>query len=153
MKRKSKQMADEQDDDTTNAEVEVLDPVEFKPSEALQQAIKDGNVTTKVREVSVSQKDPAGNVIKVFRQSYTQCTAKNEIGALALPGIDGDEEKIWDFVSTRADNNVFQNVYVRLRNMAAGPEKALAKIEKLLKDLPDSAKALALEKFKEAGLI
>jgi len=150
--RKTK-MADENDDDTSNAEVEVLEAVEFKPSAALAEAIKEGNVTTKIREVSVSQKDKDGNTVKIFRQSYTQCTAKNEIGALALPGVDGEEDKIWDFVSTRADNNVFQNVYVRLRNMAAGPEKALAKIEKLLKDLPESAKALALEKFKEAGLI
>jgi len=149
--RKNK-MAENEDDDTSNAEVEVLDSVAFTPSEALAQAIKEGNVTTNVREVSVSQKDKDGNVVKIYRQSYTQCVAKNEVGALALPGIDGDEEKIWDFVSTRADGNAFQNVYVRLRNMAAGPDKQIAKILKIMENLDENGKGALVKAFGEKGV-
>lgn len=146
-------MADVDDDDSASAEVEVLDAVPFSPSAALAAAIKEGNVTTKTREVEVKAKDKDGNVTKVYRQSYTQCIAKNEVGALALPGIDGDEEKIWDFVSSKADANSFQNVYVKLRNLAAGPEKIVNKIAKLLADLPESQRELAMVKFREAGIL
>ena len=146
-------MAEVDDDDSSSAEVEVLDPVTFAPNAALAAAIKNGDVTTKTREVEVKAKDKDGNVTKVYRQSYTQCVAKNETGALALPGVDGDEEKIWDFVSSKADANSFQNVYVKLRNLAAGPEKIVNKIAKLLADLPESQRELAMEKFRAAGIL
>ena len=134
-------------------EVETFDPVPFEPSDTLKAAIAAGHVSTKVRTVEVRAKDKDGNPVKVYRGTYTQCTAKNEQGALALPGIEGDEEKIWDFVSSRADAGTFQNLYVKLRNAAAGPEKAIAKMAKLFEGLSDSQKAAAREALKAAGLV
>ena len=135
------------------AEVETLDAVAFSPSPALAAAIAAGDVTTASRVVEAVSKDKDGNVVKVFRQSYTRCTAKNESGALALPGIDGDADKIWDFVSARADANVYQPVYVKLRNMSQGPEKAVAKMQKLFAGLSDAQKEAAKAALREAGVI
>ncbi len=141
------------DYETVDVEVETFESVPFEPSAALQSAISAGHVTTKTRTVEVKAKDKNGNIVKVYRQSYTQCSAKNEQGALALPGIDGDSDKVWDFVSARADGNSFQGVYVRLRNAAAGPEKAIAKMAKLFEGLSESQKVAARAALAEAGLI
>lgn len=144
-----------QDDDENvfEVEVETFEPVAFEPSAPLAAAISAGHVTTKAKVVEVKAKDKDGKVTKIFRQSYTQCSAVNEQGALALPGIDGDESKIWDFVSSKADGNSFQGVYVRLRNAAQGPEKAIAKMAKLFEGLSDSQKTAAREALKAAGLL
>ena len=144
-----------QDDDenTYEIEIETFDPVKFEPSPALAAAITAGHVSTEVRVVEVKAKDKDGKVTKIYRQSYTQCAAKNEQGALALPGVDGDADKIWDFVSARADGNSFQGVYVRLRNAAAGPEKAIAKMAKLFEGLSESQKIAAREALKASGLL
>ena len=141
------------DDETIEVEVETFDPVAFEPSAALQAAISAGHVKTETRVVEVKAKDKAGNVTKVYRQSYTQCTAKNESGALALPGVDGDEEKIWNFVSARADSNVYQPIYVRLRNASQGPEKVVAKMAKLFEGLSEAQKLAAKQALAEAGLL
>lgn len=128
----------------TNVEVETLDAVAFTPSEALAAAINSGAVTTSSRTVEFQVKDKEGNVSKVFRQAYTQCEAKNRAGAVALPGVDGDESKIWEFVSSRADATQYQPVYVRLRSAGEGPEKAVERINKLLNGLTPEQKAAAL---------
>lgn len=143
------------DDDGTTADVEVetLDPVAFAPNAALSAAIAAGHVKTKDRVVEVKQKDKAGNIVKVFRQSYTQCFAKNEAGALALPGVDGDADTVWTFVSARADANVYQPIYVRLRNASQGPEKILGKMEKLVSGLSEAQKAALREQLVAAGLL
>ena len=149
----SKETFEPDDNDTVEVEVDTLDAETFTPSAALKAAIDAGHVTTKTRTVEVKAKDKAGNVTKVYRQAYTQCFATNEQGALALPGVDGDESKIWDFVSARADANVYQPIYVKLRNAAAGPEKAVAKISKLFAGLtPDQIEA-AKAALREAGVL
>ena len=134
-------------------DVETLDAVTFEPSEALKAAITEGSVKTSQRVVEVFAKNKAGDVTRVYRQSYTKCTAENEAGALALPGVDGDEAKIWDFVSARADSNVYQPIYVRLRNAAQGPEKAVARMAKLFEGLTPSQREAAREALKAAGVL
>ena len=132
--------------------VVTLDDVAFNPSEALKSAIQSGHVTTKKRTVEFSAKDKDKNPTKVFRQSYTQCTAVNKAGALVLPGIDGDENELWKLASRSADALVYQPVYVRLKNAAAGPEKAIEKAMKALSGLTSEELNLAKAAFKEAGI-
>jgi len=127
----------------TDVEVETFDAVAFSPSDALAAAIQSGDVSTGNRTVEFQVKDKAGNVTKVFRQAYTQCEAKSRKGAIALPGIDGDEAKLWAFASSRADATVYQPVYVSLRNAGEGPEKAVERINKLLGNLTPEQRAAA----------
>ena len=124
---------------TVEVPVEVLASVEFSPSEALQAAITAGHVKTSNETVSVKQKDKDGNVVKVFEQSYLTLTAVNLEGALILAG--GDEDKLWAAVSEKTNQNAYQNVYVRLRNAAQGPEKAIAKVNKVMAGLSEEQKA------------
>lgn len=114
----------------SNVEVFTTPDVPFLPSDALKAAIANGAVSTSARTVEVTSKNADGDIVKAFRQTYTKCVAKSKAGALALPSIDGDEEKLWNFVSQRADGADYQNIYVPLKNAAAGPEAAVKKFAK-----------------------
>ena len=142
-----------------NVEVETLDPVPFSPSDALAAAIQAGDVDTSLSLVEVKAKDKSGKITKVWRQSFTACAAKNKKGALALPLVNGDESLIYTLASEASnqrgsvgqsdkDGNKlvlgFQDIYVKLRNMSEGPEKAIAKIRKALDGLTPEQKAAAL---------
>jgi hypothetical protein len=141
----------DKDGNVTHANVEVFTApaAAFEPSEALSAAIAAGSVSTSVRTVEVPVKD-GDKVTKVYRQDYTRCTAKSKSGALALPGVNGDESRIWDFVSQRSDAVDYQPVYVALKNIAAGPAAALKKFEKLTASL--SPEQLAAVKAALAGM-
>lgn len=128
----------------TNVEVETFEAEPFNPSDPLKAAIVNGDVVTDSRIVEFVVKSKDGKIERVFRQSYTRCTAKNLKGSLVLPGVNGDESKIYEFVSARADATAYQPVYVRLRNAGEGPEKAIEKIKKALAGLTPEQKAAAL---------
>jgi hypothetical protein len=133
----------------TNVEVFTAPEVPFAPSDALSAAISAGGVSTSKRTVSfdVKEKDV---IVKQYRQTYTKCVATSKSGALALPGVNGDESRIWDFVSQRADAVDYQPVYVALRNAGQGPAAALKKFEKLTASL--SPEQLAAVKAALAGM-
>lgn len=122
-------------------EVHTFDPVPFQPSDALDAAIKSGNCKTGKRTVEFKINHPESSSFdsdkpsKTYRQELTEVFAINEEGALALPAIDGDADKIWSAVSDYSNRNAFQNTYVDMRNAAQGPEKAVEKIQKLLSGL------------------
>ena len=118
----------------TNVEVFTAPEVEFAPSEALKAAIASGGVSTSKRTVEfpVREKD---SIVKLYRQTYTRCSATSKSGALALPGVNGDEAKIWDYVSQRADATDYQPVYVSLKSAAQGPKAAVEKFSKLTANL------------------
>jgi hypothetical protein len=120
--------------DREQVTVVTLPDVPFEPSAALQQAITKGAVTTKYRTVEFKvRKD--GKLEKIFRQTYTSCAASNREGAIALPGIDGDDTVLWEFVSGRADQTVYQPVYVALKSEAEGPQRKITTTAKKLVDL------------------
>ena len=133
----------------SNVEVFTAPDVEFSPSDALKAAISSGAVSTSKRVVSYDVKN-GDQIVKQYRQTYTKCAANSKSGALALPGINGDESRIWDFVSQRADAVDYQPVYVTLRNAGQGPAAAVKKFEKLTANL--SPEQLAAVKAALAGM-
>lgn len=129
----------------------TIPTVAFAPSQALKDAISNGSVVASERTVEYPVKDSNGNVVKKYRQTYTKLEAKNKAGALALPSIAGDEEKLWKYVSDRADAAEYQPVYVRLRNAAQGPEAAVKKFKKLAATLSPEQLAAVREALGIAG--
>jgi hypothetical protein len=118
-----------------------FDPVPFVPSNALSAAISAGNAVKSDKVVEFWINHPGDSKYddekptRLFTQRFTEVKAKNLAGAIALPGVDGDESKVWDAVSQTSNRNAFQGVYVDMKNAAEGPEKAIEKVQKLLKGL------------------
>lgn len=154
----------------SNVEVETLDPEPFNPSDLLKSAIESGSVKTETKVVQYDQTEGSGDnkkVIKAWRQSFTALFATDEAGMLVLPAVNGDPNRILDFVNER--NNYQgsvvprgedrpedyekeyrgqQDIYVRLRNMGQGPEKAIAKVNKALAGLSGTALEQAKEQMR-----
>jgi hypothetical protein len=124
-----------------DVEVHTFDPLPFSPSDVLDAAIKAGNVTTEVSYVEFWSNKPsedddkwdADKPVKLYRQKYTETKAVNLAGATAI--FNGDTAKVFEAVSQTANRNVFQGVYIDMKNASEGPEKAIAKVQKLLKSL------------------
>ena len=159
------EVEDVEDTDTTDSPTVTLDPVPFNASSVfgdrnenkdtlfknLESAITSGNVAKKTVTVEFAVKKD-GSVSKVFQRNVTQAVAKNMNGALALPNIAGDQNAIWEALSEYGFRNTKQNVYVSLKNAAAGPEKAIEKAMKALSGLTSDELELAKAAFAEAGI-
>ena len=129
------------------SEVHTFDAVPFTPSEMLDAAIKNGSVKTSVKTVEFSVNHPSDDKYnddqptKVYRQTFTEVSALNLAGATAI--FDGDTSKVFEAVSATANRNTFQGVYVDMKNSAQGPEKAIAKVAKLLASLSPAQREAA----------
>jgi hypothetical protein len=145
------------EDEDYAIEVHSFDAVPFSPSEALAAAVANGSVITSKKTVEFWINDPrssdydAEKDSKVFRQVLTETTATNKAGALILFG--GDESKVWEAVSSFANRNAFQNVYVDMKNAASGPEKAVKRVQKLFAGLSPAQLEAAKAALAEAGLL
>jgi len=122
-------------------EVHTFDALPFTPNDVLAAAIAAGNVKTSESFVEFWSNKPsedddkwdADKPVKLYRQKYTEVSAVNLAGATAI--FNGDTAKVFDAVSQSANRNVFQGVYIDMKNASEGPEKAIAKVQKLLKGL------------------
>ena len=149
----------------TDSPTVTLDPVPFNATTVfgdrnenkdqlfknLESAISAGNVTKKTVTVEFAVKKD-GTVSKVFQRNVTQAYATNMNGALALPNIAGDQKAVWEALSEYGFRNTKQNVYVSLKNAAAGPEKAIEKAMKALSGLTSEELELAKRVFAEGGI-
>ena len=149
----------------TDSPTVTLDPVPFNATTVfgdrnenkdtlfknLESSIASGNARKETVTVEFAVKKD-GTVSKVFQRNVTRVVAKNMNGALALPNIAGDEKEIWEALSEYGFRNTKQNVYVSLKNAAAGPEKAIEKAMKALSGLTSDELELAKAAFAEAGI-
>jgi len=130
-------------------EVHTFDPLPFTPSDMLQEAIKAGHATTKESYVEFwvnkpsedSTKWDADKPTKVYRQQRTEVNALDLAGATAI--FDGETSKVFEAVSDSANQSVFQGVYIDVKNASEGPEKAVARIRKMLEGLSPAQREAA----------